>query len=195
MIPLCVFFTVLLFSGCASDMVAVKDPQDLMAINGSLKVGYGEVPYTQLATTMDTVESREGRLFVRPFEIDLELTDQAQKALRERNESIVLSFIFHGDWKTPRSDSNVQYFSDGYGFVVRKEVPVQKLYRIDDLEIPRDFYEPLPDKDVSIVLNIISGRKSSENNLLKCDILVGRFSELVGRRFYLKGDLIRPPGV
>ncbi len=77
--------------------------------------------------------------------------------------------------------------------MIRKEVPVQKLYRIDDLEIPQDFYEPLPDKDVSIVLNIISGRKSSENNLLNCDILVGRFSELVGRRFYLKGDLIRPP--
>lgn len=162
-----------LLSDCASSVESLQNTQDVKRIDGSLKVGYVEVPYTQFETPVDTVESREGRLLVRPFEIDLELTAQAQKAMCERNETIVLAFIFHGDWRTPITESNKQYFSDGYGFVIRKEVPVQRLYRIDDLEIPQDFYEPLPDKDVSIVLNIISGRKSSENNLLSYDILVG----------------------
>jgi hypothetical protein len=74
---------------------------------------------------------------------------------------------------------------------LRREFPVRKRYAIRDLEIPADFYAPLPDKDISVNLNIISGRKSSPDNLLRCGILEGRLSELVGRRFYLKGRLIR----
>jgi len=71
------------------------------------------------------------------------------------------------------------------------KLPVRKRYAIEGLEIPSDFYAPLANKDLSVNLNIISGRKSSPNNLISCDILEGRLSDLVGRRFFLTGKLIR----
>jgi len=45
--------------------------------------------------------------------------------------------------------------------------------------------------NVETPISIRSGRKSTQNNLLSCDILEGRLSELAGRRFYLSGKLIR----
>ncbi len=108
MILLCFIFIVSSFSGCTSATAVAKDTQDLKIIHGSLEVGYNKVPFTQFKTPMSTVESREGRLLVQPFEIDLELTDQAQKSLRERNETIVLAFIFTetGRLRKPKTTSS-----------------------------------------------------------------------------------------
>lgn len=171
-----------IFTGCASVDAA---PSNV------LKVGSSEVPYVQIAKIAEPVAARDGKLMIEPFEIDLALSDKALRRLAEGGETIVLAFHFHGDWKTPKSDANKGYFSDCYGFSLRREFPVRKRYAIRDLEIPADFYAPLADKDISVNLNIISGRKSSPDNLLRCGILEGRLSELVGRRFFLKGGLIR----
>lgn len=168
--------------GCAS--VGASPPN-------YLKVGNNDIRFVKITKAAEPVAIKDGKILIAPFEIDLALSDKAVSALKAGGETIVFAFHFYGDPTTPMSDANKKYFSDCYGFSLRREFPVQKRYAIEGLEIPADFYAPLADKDISVNLNIISGRKSSPNNLLSCGILEGRLSELAGRRFFLTGKLIR----
>ncbi len=157
----------------------------------SIKVGNSEIPFVTIAQSAKPVAIKSGKILIEPFEIDLALSDKAISLLKASGETIVFVFHFYGDPTTARNEANKEYFSDSYGFSLRREFPVKKRYAIKDMEIPAAFYAPLADKDISVNLNIISGRKSSRNNLIRCDILEGRLSELAGRRFSMSGRLIR----
>jgi len=148
------------------------------------------VPRPALTPEAPALALVDGRLRVNPFTVDLHLSPEALRVLRDRGETVVVALVIWGPPETEITEANKKYGGDGYSVWLRREFPLQDYYLLDDLEVPLDFYEPVKDKPLIISLYAVSGRRSSENNLISVLPIEGHLEDIAGHRLHLSGSLI-----
>lgn len=121
------------------------------------------------------------------FDIIVQLDDKAEKKIASKNESVIVAAYFSGIPK-----DSTKYEDDGSYPVAGQRIELTKSRKahFSGIKISRAMYASLADKDIEVLINIFSGRRSSEYNLLDCEILQKPISEVRGQEFVLKGKLI-----
>lgn len=72
----------------------------------------------------------------------------------------------------------------------KKEISYGQTARFEDLKFPKKIYDQLAYKDVDLIVNVYSGRRSSQKNLLSVYFLSDKVSNIINKHFTFKGNLI-----
>jgi len=150
----------------------------IIASSFMAKNKYSNITWSAIA--VDSVE-------IGSFEIEIELSAKATKALKDKKESVIVTAYFSG---IPKDTS--KYLSDGEYPVGSKSIELRnsKNAKFTSLKITKAAFESLADKDVAVLINIYSGRRSSKLNILDGGILQKKISEMKDRKFVMKVKLI-----
>ncbi len=121
------------------------------------------------------------------FEIEVQLDEKAGKEIKNKKESIIVAAYFSGEPK-----DTTKYMEDGEYAVANHSIELfdSRLAKFSGIKISKTMYESLANKDIQVLINVYSGRRSSKLNLLDCGILQKRISEVKDQKFILKGKLI-----
>ncbi len=128
-------------------------------------------------------------LIIPPFEITVQLSETADKKLRTAKETIIVSAMFSGVPKDTTMKDYVEYGEFSLGGTTL-EMPAPGTARFDNAKIAKKDFEKLDSKDIQILINVYSGRKSTDDNLLDCEILQEPISKVRQQNNVLKGKLI-----
>jgi len=134
----------------------------------------------------------EGNEFVIPtFEIEVSNSLKANQTLGTQKETIIVSAFFSGD---PVNDKDLD--DDGQMFITKKDIELSgdnRIAKFEGLKFSKAMYDKLADKDITLLINVYSGRKSSSDNLLDCGIVEANASKLMNKRFTVGCKLIEEP--
>ncbi|NOT76283.1 MAG: hypothetical protein HOP08_15250 [Cyclobacteriaceae bacterium] len=124
------------------------------------------------------------------FDIEISLSDKAEKKLSNANETIIVQAYLSG---TPK-DSVVSNLIDEMGEVnlgsSRVELNKPGNAHFEGAKISTKAYSILKEKDFQVLINVFSGRRSSESNLIECEILQETITNIKAKKHTLKGKLI-----
>jgi hypothetical protein len=164
--------------------VKTASNQDTSVLNTTLAK-----PETVPSTKLGYYTLEGDSVVVPPFEIEISLSKKAEERIIGSNETIIVDVLLEG---TPKDSSAVQLEEKGSFYVgsTKREISYGQIARFDDLKFPKEKYDQLSDKDVDLIVNVYSGRKSSTDNLLHCDFLGDKISNVINKRFTLNGKLI-----
>jgi hypothetical protein len=133
----------------------------------------------------------EGDSLVIPsFDVEIVLSAKANAKLKSKKETIIIAAYFSGQ---PKDTTTKEYMQSGeMGLVqsVKELKGDERTATIEGAKFPKALYDSLADKDIQMLINVYSGRRSTNVNLLDCDILQDKMSVLKGKKFTLKGKLI-----
>lgn len=150
-----------------------------------------ELPSGEAAIEPLTNEMKDNgdSLLLPPFEIEVALSDAAQMKMTADKETIIVNAYLSGE---PKDSIDVQINEMGQLNLAASEIELDKpgIARFDKINISKKAYETLANKDFEILINIYSGRRSSEYNLLTADILQEPVSIVSGKRHVLNAKLI-----
>lgn len=147
-------------------------------------------PEADTTTQQDTGAMLEvgDSILLPAFEIEVTLSDAAQKKILVDEETIIVKAYLSGQPK----DSAAIESEMGLLFLAEAQVELDGagVARFDKVNIPKEVYETLADKDFEVLINIYSGRRSSEYNILNADLLQEPISRVTGERHILNAKLI-----
>lgn len=123
------------------------------------------------------------------FEVEVDLSDNAQRVLRERGETIIVAVCFSG---VPRPDSRYKPSPEGDISLgqARIEFSEEGIARFERLTVPKKKVDALVNPDYEVLVNVFSGRRSDKNNLLWCTIVQDTISMIQKKRHLVTGKLI-----
>jgi hypothetical protein len=123
------------------------------------------------------------------FEIEINLSNKADQKLKAGKETIIVKAFFSG---IPKDTTLKEYKDDGEIGIVFPEIELSntRIAKFQGIKFSRKTYDALADKDITLLINVYSGRKSTSDNLLNCDILSEKISKVKGKRLTLHGKLI-----
>lgn len=126
-------------------------------------------------------------VIILPFEIEVSLSPKAKDKIISSKETIIINVSLTG---TPKDTT--LFSEDGQFYVAsaEKEITYGQVARFDNIKFSKKMFDQLTDKDVYLNAFAYSGRKSSPNNLLNCDIVADSISKIVNKRFTIIGKLI-----
>ena len=145
---------------------------------------------TERQTLNDSVFKFHNNYVVIPsFEVQLELSKKAEDKLRLSSETVIVDAFFSG---IPKDKTNEQYQEWGEISIGEHviELDTQRIAVFDNATIPRDKFDLLDSKNFQILVNVYSGRRSSQFNILSVDIIQDSVDVVMGKRHVLKGKLI-----
>jgi hypothetical protein len=124
------------------------------------------------------------------FVIEVSLSSEAREKITMSGESIKGSIYFDGDG-TPLPDVKTaplrDVFLGKYEFELEKEGSIT----INNASISKEAYERLKDKNYHYFVNIYSGRRVFENNILNGGYSDGRLEDLLaGKKIIVFCDLL-----
>jgi hypothetical protein len=130
-------------------------------------------------------------VIIPPFEIEVVLSPKAKAKIEEDNETIIVMAYFSGE---PIDSLPEKYKNPDGGEFLLSSYPVELkepgIAKFENVKFPLELYKLLKNKDIQLLINVFSGRKSSPDNLLDCEILQDSMSNIKGKKFVLKGKLI-----
>ena len=123
------------------------------------------------------------------FEIKLSLSDSAEHLLRTRKESVIVKAYYSG---VPKDTSAKDYKEWGKIFLPSRSIELMqsRIAKFNNIKISKDTYKALADKNIEVLINVFSGRRSTDKNLLNCNILQDKISNIKDKSFTLAGKLI-----
>lgn len=128
-------------------------------------------------------------LILPPFEIELKLSDKANAKLDSAKESIIVAAYVEG---LPKDTTSEDYLE--YGLISLANVQIElfdaRIARFDHIKISREGYESLADKNFEVLINVFTGRRVFEDNLLDCEIVQEPVGTMKGKKYVLNGKLI-----
>ena len=113
------------------------------------------------------------------------LSDQAKGKLVRSKETIIAACYLTG---VPRKGTLKECTDQ-----IRVEIAPGEVAQFRDVELPEGciaLTSPYVQGEPELLINVFSGRKSSPNNLLNCDIYEGSLSDIQGRRIDISCGLI-----
>ena len=124
---------------------------------------------------------------VLPFEIEVSLNAKAKDKIINGNETIIINVSLTGKPK-----DTTLFSEDGQFYVAssEKEITYGQVARFDNIKFSKKTFDQLTDKDVYVTAFVYSGRKSSPDNLLDCNIVADSISNVVNKKFTITGKLI-----
>lgn len=133
-------------------------------------------------------ETAGDSLVIPAFEIEVRMSDKAAAAMKKKKETVIVAAYFSGEPKNIRDSEE-----DGSMSILRSEVELtgaDRIARFEGLKFSRRQLNKLADKDIRLLINLFSGRKSSEDNLLNCNLIDLQSSQFGGKRFSIGCSLI-----
>ena len=123
------------------------------------------------------------------FEIEVDLSQKANDKLNATKETIIVAADFTG---LPKDKNAKEYLESGQFGVANSTIELSdsRIAKFKNIKFSKALYDSLEEKDISLLINIYSGRRSSKDNLLNCDILEDKMSNIKDHKFTLKGKLI-----
>jgi hypothetical protein len=142
----------------------------------------------------ETVKSNKDSVAVLAFEIELSLSEKAEKKLKGENETIIIDVEFIGNPKKRilENQKNEIYDENGQltiGFK-RVELKKERNVKFDNCKVSKNLLELLKDKTYDVRISIVTGRKSSEDNLIDCEFFQENIEKVKNKKITLKGKLI-----
>ncbi|MBI5917050.1 MAG: DUF3298 domain-containing protein, partial [Bacteroidetes bacterium] len=138
-------------------------------------------------------ETRGNDMVIFPFEIEVSNSAKADKTLTAKKETLIVSAYFWGEPIDPKEKAKGE---DGMVVFVNKDIELtgnERVARFEGLKFNKALLSKVTDKDIFLLINVFSGRKSSEDNLLNCGILDTKVSQVVNKRYVLGCKLISEP--
>ncbi|WP_320054452.1 hypothetical protein [uncultured Acetobacteroides sp.] len=127
---------------------------------------------------------------IRPFEITVSLSPKARAKIVGNKETIFVDVSITGEHKPTTPAKLIAEDGQFYVASVRKEIRYGQVARFDSIKMSRYIYNELLNKDADVTVNVYSGRKSSEDNLLNSELLSEKISKVVNRKSTIKSKLI-----
>lgn len=123
------------------------------------------------------------------FEIELKLSENAEKKLKAEKESVIVAAYFSG---IPKDTTKADYLKYGRISIgsFRVELFDKRVAKFENVKISKDAFELLSDKNFEVLINIASGRRVSSLNLLSTDIIEEGIDSITTKRHILNGKLI-----
>lgn len=124
------------------------------------------------------------------FEVEVQLSAKAEEKLKKDKESVIVAAYVSA---TPKdSAANKEYLKYGELSIsaVEKELKEGRNAAISGIRIRRSLYDSLVENSINVLINVYSGRRSTNVNLLDCGILQDSLKNLAGRKFFIQGKLI-----
>lgn len=153
---------------------------------GQLKNAAGaEVESSQPSTYMVQGDS----VVVPPFVVEVRLSDKANQELAARKETIIVAAYLEG---VPDRNTPINLTKDGEVRITEARVELQtgRTAKFTGIKFARHLYDQLGDKDLNLLVNGFSGRRSTENNLLRCTTIQEKISAVAGQTRVVTGHLI-----
>lgn len=123
------------------------------------------------------------------FTIQLNLSDRANALLAARHETIIVHAWFSGQ---PKDTATAEYREVGGLFLTEKKIELDtaRTAIIDGVRFPQKLLDALASKDISVLVNVYSGRRVIPENILNCDIVDDKINHVGGKIITLPGKLI-----
>lgn len=124
------------------------------------------------------------------FIIEINLSPAAEKELKDQHESVIVQAYFSGE---PKDTTSEEYQEEGVLNIgsYRIELFDTRTAIFNHIKIKKALFGELENKNFEVLINVFSGRHSSELNILNCDILQENIRSVAGKKFTLNGRLIR----
>ena len=146
-------------------------------------------PETAITTDAGYLIMEGDSVRIPSFEIALDLSPEAEVKLKADKETVIVSAMFSGKPKDTTSDE-YQFMGEISIQNYNVELTDQRIARFENVRFHSSVLNKLADKDISFLINVYSGRRSTENNILDCEFLQDKMSVITGKRIVLKGKLI-----
>jgi len=147
-------------------------------------------PDTSLTNNLGYFKIEGDSLVIPAFEIKVSLSPKAEEKLKARKETIIVAAYFSGQ---PKDTTIAEFQESGAMSVAVSHTEIRNdsiVAKIEGAKFARSLYDSLADKDIQVLINVYSGRRSGPDNLLACDILDEKMSAAQGKQFTIKGKLI-----
>ena len=163
-------------------------------LGANLKVAAPALPADDSSSNPSDIYEVQGDSLVIPtFEIEVSNSSKAVKTLKNKKETVIVSAYFAG-YPSDKNDRD----EEGVMAILNKRIELtgnNRIARFEGLKFSKKTYAKLArdDKDISVLINIFSGRKSSNDNLLSCGLLEMKASKFKDKRLVLGCQLIAEP--
>ena len=141
------------------------------------------------APVADYLQQQGDSVLIPYFILRLQLSKLAEDKLAKDKETVIVSALFSGD---PKDTTTKEYREAGEMFLASRqlELDTARTARFEGIKFSKTQYEALAGKDIRLLVNVFSGRHSTPDNLLDCEILAGSMSGIKEKLKVLKGKLI-----
>lgn len=124
------------------------------------------------------------------FSIRLALSKKAERRLRKTDETIIVATYLTGLPKNEKiaSDGSLEQLN-----LSTQEIELSwqdEVAVFEDLKVSPETFKTLADTNYRVLVNVYSGRKSHDRNILTGDVLEGTVDEIIGKEHLLKVDLL-----
>ena len=128
-------------------------------------------------------------LIIPKFEIEVRLSKKAESKILKDKETLIVRAKFVG---IPKDTTLTEYLKFGCVQVTDKNIELVKKRKaiFQGIKFSKLAYESLSEKDIVLIINVYTGRKSSRYNLINCDLLEDNLSKIKNKRFIINGTLI-----
>jgi hypothetical protein len=124
-----------------------------------------------------------------PFTIALQLSKNAEEKLLREKETLVITASFSGQLKDTASAQYREWGSLPLASTV-VETDTGRTVKFEHVKFARAKLDSLADRDVSVLVHVYSGRRSTADNLLDFSILFDKMSAVKMRTIPLTGRLL-----
>ena len=128
-------------------------------------------------------------LIMPPFVVEVRLSAKANRQLTAQKETIIVAAYLEGE---PVPNSPANRTKDGSLRIAEARVELQtgRIARFSGIKFARQQYDQLANKDPDLLVNVFSGRRSTEANILDCTTIQQKLSAVAGQTSVVTGHLI-----
>lgn len=130
-------------------------------------------------------------LLIPTFEIEVRNSLKTNQMLTKQKETVLVLAYFFGEPKDEKDMDDI-----GQLQIINKEVELTgdaRIARFSGIKFSKQVYEKLADKDLRVLINVVSGRRSSDDNLLDCGLMDLKASQFMDKRFLIGCKLNEEP--
>ena len=128
------------------------------------------------------------------FKIQLNLSEKAEKMLKDKNESIIIAVDFIGEPEKRIIETRKYEFYNENGDMnigsKRIEFESKRTIKFENCKVSKKLLKLLKNKTYDVRINVVSGRKSSKDNLITCDYYQESIIMTKNKKIILNGKLI-----
>lgn len=145
--------------------------------------------------TNSSNENNSEKVTLKPIILEFKFTPALEEKLKSSSENIEMSVFLSTDYEWSEEDK--KEFNDI--FTEKEEVilasktlqtPMTNSIIIDGINLDKKIFEKIGEEKILVEINIYSGRKVFENNIMSCDFVSEKYTDLINAPVVIKGDLL-----
>lgn len=180
--------TFLLMSSCKEKTKELTKEQDQKSISQPEK----EILVTERPLEKTQLEIQGDKIIVPDFRLEVNLSDNAVKKLKESKESVIASFYLYGDvadenlipkkFKKLLGPTGIKLTSLD---IEKKEINQSNEFQVTNISFPKELYDLLVSKDVLINISVYSGRRTFKDNILYMEAYDSKLSDIIAHSSFI----------